>query len=445
MRRVTFVFAILSVLSLAMAVSWLAWPAVAVAAGAKSVAILVEGAEAESVAAEVQSVLPPELSAVDAKEFADALKKAGQRGQLGNTLAVKGVLRDKILERVQKAMEATGAEAAILGRVRIGKLGKEVWLVWLGKGGDVRVDQAVSLRGDNGERREGFRGALDGPAKELVPPPVVTTGPETPPPGGGGKGDGEGDEGKDEPKSKRTPHLPSTSIFSIAAMYELGGRHVTFSDAISKNIRPYDVLPVSMISFAGEVYPGAPTGITVLRDIGLTARFSMAIGLSSSTEGGTQEIGSSFLRFRGGLKWRFVPGTEQGPVLAISGEFGLDQFTFEDAGALAPQVPAVDYQYVRAGGEARFPLGPVALELGGGYRGLLGVGETGGRFRDTSALAFDVVVGFYVPLPAGFEVRLQGDYTRVFYAFKPVPGDEYVAGGAVDEMLGARLGVAYVY
>ena len=256
---------------------------------------------------------------------------------------------------------------------------------------------------------------------------------------------GEGDEGKDEPKSKRTPHLPSTSIFSIAAMYELGGRHVTFSDAISKNIRPYDVLPVSMISFAGEVYPGAPTGIKVLRDIGLTARFSMAIGLSSSTEGGTQEIGSSFLRFRGGLKWRFVPGTEQGPVLAISGEFGLDQFTFEDAGALAPQVPAVDYQYVRAGGEARFPLGPVALELGGGYRGLLGVGETGGRFRDTSALAFDVLVGFYVPLPAGFEVRLQGDYTRVFYAFKPVPGDEYVAGGAVDEMLGARLGVAYVY
>jgi hypothetical protein len=75
------------------------------------------------------------------------------------------------------------------------------------------------------------------------------------------------------------------------------------------------------------------------------------------------------------------PGTEEGPVLALLGEFGVDQFTFDDAGPLAAEVPSVEYQFLRAGGEVRLPVGPVAFELGGGYRGLLGVGETGARFR----------------------------------------------------------------
>ena len=444
MRRVLLVTAMLLLVPFVLAVTGFAWPAVAQAAGSKSVAIFIEGGDAGSVTAEVQSVLPPELGSVDVKDFDDALRKAGHRGQFGNALAVKGALRDKMLARVQKALEASGAEAAILGRVRIGKLGKEVWLVWLDKGGDVRVDQAVSLRGDASDRREGLRAALEGPAKELVPPPAKPTGtgseatpdPATPT---------EDPKEDDAPKSARTPHLPSTSIFSIAAMYEMGARHATFSDPVSKNIRPYDVLPASMIALAGEVYPAAPTGIKVLRDIGFTGRFSMAVGLSSSTKSGTQAISNTWIRGRGGLKWRFVPGTEEGPVLALLGEFGVDQFTFDEAGPLAAEVPSVEYQFLRAGGEVRLPVGPVAFEIGGGYRGLLGVGETGARFRTNSALAFDVLVGFVVRLPAGFEVRLSGDYTRVFYAFAPEPGDEYVAGGAVDEMLGARLGMGYVY
>ena len=443
MRRLPLVTATLLLVPLVLVLVGLRWPGVARAAGAKSVAILVEGADARAVTAEVQGVLPPEVGVVGAKDFDDALRKAGHRGPLGNPLTVKGALRDKILERVRKAIEATGAEAAVLGRVRIGRLGKEVWLVWLDKGGDVRVDQAVPLRGDASERREALRSVLDPPAKELVPPPEE---PAAPLPDAATEPEAAARETKDAaPKSARTPHLPSTSIFSIAVAYELGGRHVTFQDAVTTNIRPYDILPASMIALAGEVYPAAPTGIQVLRDIGLTGRFSMALALSSSTKGGTEEIENTWIRGRGGLKWRFVPGSEEGPVLAVSGEFGLDQFTFEDAGPLAGEVPSVEYTYLRAGGEVRIPAGPVAFELGGGYRGLLGVGETGARFRASSAFAFDALVGFLVRLPAGFEVRLSGDYTRVFYAFAPELGDEYVAGGAVDEMLGARLGMAYVY
>ena len=417
------------------------WPAGALAAGAKSVAILVEGGDADSVQAALASALPPELHVVDDKTFADALRKAGQSGQLGNALMVKGALRDKMLGRARKAMESAGADAAILGRVRIGKLGKEVWIVWLSANGDVAVDQAVSLRGSADEQRSGLKSAISSPAAALVPPPE-TTAPE--------KATPEADHPRPEqdapePPSARPKHFAANELFEVGVAFEMGGRHMTFSDAISQNIRPYDVLGAPMIAASGAVYPAAGTTIPVLKDLGITGRFAMVVGLTSSTKNGKEGIGTSFLRFRAGLRWRFLPRDEKGPVLALTGDFGKDIFSFDNAGDLAASVPSVDYTYLRAGGEVRLPIGPLALELGGGYRGLLGVGETGGRFRDGTALAFDGFLGLAVPLPAGFEARLSGDYTRVFYAFHPEVGDAYVAGGAVDELFGARLGVAYVY
>ena len=48
-------------------------------------------------------------------------------------------------------------------------------------------------------------------------------------------------------------------------------------------------------------------------------------------------------------------------------------------------------------------------------------------------------------IASGFEARLTAHYTRYFYAFDPVPGDPHVAGGAVDELLGLGIGVAYAY
>jgi hypothetical protein len=48
-----------------------------------------------------------------------------------------------------------------------------------------------------------------------------------------------------------------------------------------------------------------------------------------------------------------------------------------------------------------------------------------------------------VTLGRGFEARLWLDYARWFYDMNPEPGDAYVAGGALDEMLTVLVGVAY--
>jgi hypothetical protein len=443
-RRAPFLPAFVWLVGQALLMLVLFRPSTAFGAGSKSVAVYIEGSDADSVVDEVKGVLPSGLTVIDSKKFADALKKSGPP-QLGSALWSTTSAREKVLARVQRAIEETNADAALVGRVRMGKAGKEVYLVWLRTGGGPRINEPVSLKGSSSDRTAAFHSLIDGPAGEIAPAqssntsdavpdekPQVTTGPD----------DG---KDKDEPKSSRTAHLRSTEIFDVGVAFEMGARHVAFTDPISPNIRPYDVLPAPMIAVQGEVYPAATTGIPVLKNIGLAARFSMALGLSSSTKNSDTKVQNTWIRFRGGLKWRIIPASDTGPMFALTGDFGFDTFSFENAGDLAGSVPSVDYKYVRAGGEVRLPIGPVAIELGGGYRGLLTVGEMGDRFTKNSALAFDGFIGFAVTLPKGFEARLSGDYTRVFYAFTPSLGDAYVAGGAVDEMLGARIGVAYVY
>lgn len=434
---------VLFLLSAALSLVVVVWPDPARAAGEKAVAVLIEGGDSDAVEAEIQKQLPSELRVIDEKTFAEALRKAGHSGQIGNAISVKGALRDKIFARAVKAIETTGADAAILGRVRIGKLGKEVWLVWLAADGDVKVDEGVSLRGSADDQRQAIRAAIEAPANALVPPK------ETPQiPASTSNDAPESTPGPDPASTdtKKRWRYHATELFELGVHFELGGRHTEFTDPVTQNIRPYDVLGVPMIAVSGAVYPAARTSIPVLKDLGITGRFAYALGLTSSTKSGKEGIDTSWLRFRAGLKWRIVPGTEKGPVLGLTGDFGMDAFSFGDAGALAGSVPAVEYTYLRAGGEVRLPLGSLfAFEIGGGYRGLLGVGEMGQRFSKGSALAFDAFAGFAAVCPAGFEIRLSGDYTRVFYAFQPTPGDAYVAGGAVDEMLGARLGLVYLY
>lgn len=293
------------------------WPSPSRAAGAKAVAVLIEGGDSDAVAAELTKQLPSDLRVIDDKTFAEALRKAGHSGQFGNAIAVKGALRDKMLARAVKAIESTGADAAILGRVRIGKLGKEVWLVWLAANGDVTVDQSVSLRGSADEQRSGLRAAISAPAAALLPAPETTGGGVTPPPQEMPRDQVDPEPSPGTP-SKRTPHLHSTELFEISASFELGGRHVAFTDPVTQNIRPYDVLGVPMIAVSGAVYPAAGTGIPVLKNIGVTGRFAAALGLTSSTKTGKEGIDTTWLRFRAGLRWRFVPGTERGPVLAHS-------------------------------------------------------------------------------------------------------------------------------
>jgi hypothetical protein len=194
-----------------------------------------------------------------------------------------------------------------------------------------------------------------------------------------------------------------------------------------------------------EFYPAGLAGdIPVAKDIGITAAYTMAFGLNSATEGG-EPIPTSFLRLNAGLRGRIRLGDSPAPLLGINAGFSLLNFSYDAPEALAPELPAASYKMLRFGLDMRIPAGPIALDFGGDFLLPLAGGEVYDRFTDPSVLGIEARAGLSVPIVAGFEARLTGEYTRFFSAFAPVVGDAYVAGGALDQFVWIRLGAAYAY
>lgn len=415
-------------------------PAHAWAAGPKAIAVHVEGNEAEAVRTAVLGVVPERLRVVDASTFTNALAREGQRGSFGTPLT-QPRQRDKALARLRKAAARASADAVLVVRTKKSAAGGVVVIVLLVDQipGDLAVDEEVTLPSGNDEKKIVLHRVLDshleqlaGPKPEasVVAPPTQET-PVAPPPA-------------DDATEGREKNKMSTALFVASVAFEIGGRRFTYSDPITSNTRDYDVFGAPMPSVGVEVYPAAGTKIPFIRDLGLTGSFSRAFGISSATKTGSK-LDTNWMRLGGGLRARFRPGSADGPVIGINGGINFTSFTFEAPGTLADSAPDVTYASLRGGIDARIPFWRMALLLDAGYDGALSAGKVHERFTGASVGGLDFGAGFAFLIASGFEARLTAHYTRYFYAFDPVPGDAYVAGGALDEFLGLGIGVAYAY
>jgi hypothetical protein len=409
--------------------------ALAADAAQKTIAVYVEGADTDAVRVLVLGVVPDRIRVLDPSVFADALAREGQRGPFGNALT-QAKSRDKALAKIRKAAAAAGADAVIAGRSKKTAAGASVWLLFVDAiPGDLAVDQDVPLSGPSDERKAALRKALATALDDLSPPPkeapkaAEPPPPEPPPP---------------PPKPARKPHVPGTALVIAGLGFDVGGRRFAFTDPITPNARDYDVFGAPMPNIALELYPAAGTSIPVLEDLGLTGSFAHAFAVQSAAKDGTK-FGTSWTRASGALRFRFRPGQAQGPMIGVSGGFSFTGFDFKPPASLASSVPSVAYASLRAGLDARIPFWRMALLLDAGYDGALSAGAVHDRYRGAKVGGVDFGGGLSLALAAGFELRLTAHYTRYFYAFDPVPGDAYVAGGALDEFLGFGLGAAYAY
>jgi uncharacterized protein YbjQ (UPF0145 family) len=421
-------------------------PAYAWAAGAaKAIAVHVEGYEVESTRSAVLAVMPLRLRVIDTATFTSALAKEGQRGSFGPTLA-QARQRDKALAKIRKAAAATSADAILVVRVRKSGGGFVATVLLVDQiPGDLTVDEELTLPSGDDARKAAFHKVLDSHLEQLAGPkpessaaaastaatPTTSATPGAPPP--------------EDTTGAREKNKVSTAILVASVAFEIGGRRFAYSDPITANTRDYDVFGAPMPAIGLEVYPAAGTKIPFLRDLGLTGSFSRAIGISSATKSGTT-LDTTWMRFGGGLRARFRPGSADGPVIGVNGGINFTSFSFEASdAALTASAPNVTYASLRGGVDARIPFWRMALLLDAGYDGALSAGEVHDRFTGAKVGGLDFGAGLAILIAAGFEARLTAHYTRYFYAFDPVPGDAYVAGGALDEFLGLGIGVAYAY
>ena len=87
----------------------------------------------------------------------------------------------------------------------------------------------------------------------------------------------------------------------------------------------------------------------------------------------------------------------------------------------------------------------LSLRLGGAYLVTTTAGEIYDHFRQPKVVGVDADCGALVDILPGFQGLINGRYTRYFASFKPRLGDQYVAGGAVDQLWQFGLGVRYAH
>lgn len=417
-------------------------PAAAIAPATKTVAVYAEGVEAAGARADLAAIIPAHVRVIDADSLTAALAKEGQRAPFGAALS-QPQQRDRSLAKLRRVAARAGADAVIVARLRRDPGGLTARLLWVPAGpGELAVDQDVSLAGDGFARQEALRAILSAPLDALSPPPraVEPTAPPVPTP---------------PPPPARVPGAVGTTRIAVSLGVDVAGRWFRYSDPIGTGLRPYSLIGAPMPRVTAEVYPLAGTRVPIARDLGITVAFAHAFEISSAV-GQSGVLPTAWDRLRLGLRYRLrthdLPFREASPeeaatspVIGVAGGFGFDRFSVEATGSLAGQMPDAAYVYLFAGLDARIPVWRFAFEARASWLGALAAGTVYERFRDPQLGGVALGGGVAFHIGAGFEARVGADYERWFSAFHPVPGDDHVAGGALDHRVAVNIGAAYAH
>lgn len=248
---------------------------------------------------------------------------------------------------------------------------------------------------------------------------------------------------------KEQPRESSSSTRPQAVRVGLGvkvfSRLFGYTDDIFNKLSTYKLPAGPAVALDADLYPAAFVTSGVAANIGALVYFDYAVGIASKSADGTK-FGTNAMLLKLAATYRLNVGPLQlNPFLGYS----LDTYSITaPAGATKPNIPNVGYSGLRGGVQARMHLiGPVSVQLSFAGQFLLSTGEIGSSafFPHAKAGGLDAQLAIPVAILDHVEIKLQGDYTRFWYSMNPVPGDMYIAGGALDVYASGSLIVAFTY
>jgi hypothetical protein len=178
----------------------------------------------------------------------------------------------------------------------------------------------------------------------------------------------------------------------------------------------------------------------VVRDLGVTGAFARAVGLSSSDASGAH-VGTSWQTFDVGVRQRVHVASNV--LLRLSFGYGNVAFLFDAAPSDVSVLPSVRYTFLRAGLDTRVSFGAFSVVGGGAYLDVASSAMSD-VFPRASFGGVEANLGAAYAVARHVELAFGLGYTRMFATLSPEPGDAHVAGGALDEMYKASIGVAYL-
>jgi len=244
-------------------------------------------------------------------------------------------------------------------------------------------------------------------------------------------------------KEPRAPALDDAPR-PVALRLSVGGRAFSrrfyFTDDLFGALGGYRLRLAPSALLDAEWYPAAHFTSGPASAVGLALGAEYALGLSSRAPDGTTHS-TRVQRLRAALQVRFQPGAVE---LTPFAGFVWQAFAVNDIPGLP--LPDVDVRGLRAGLSTRARLsGPLGLtaHVAGIYP--LSTGEIGSSewFPRMATGGLDASAGLTFALQRSLELRLAGEYSRLWSTMNPEPGDAFIAGGALDFSWGANLAITF--
>ena len=445
-------------------------PGTALAKG-KTIAVYVEGPDADVVRRAIVAAVPSGVTVAEAGAFNTALAEQGQKGPFAK--ALDGKARERSAMRIRRAAAASGIDGTVVARVTRGKKDRRILILLIassGPGGDLedelvlgakptRADDAkiASSVGTSLVEYRGGGAAAAGRSEPETPSAAAKDKGEEATPSAGEKSPAQAPEGQSpeapEHKAPRPRGVPGRSLFELELAGGALGRRFGYNNGQTANLRTYQVFPASILSLRAELFPFADGSSAAFANIGFIAGFSRSFFLQSSLPdpmtGATTAIDTTATSYSGGVRGRIPVGGETGSVVGVSFSYVGQAFGFATTGN---DLPDVSYTAVRPALDLRIPFGKISLLAEAGFRACLGAGQVAHRFRSPTAWGIDAQLGAAYLLLPGWEMRLIGDYEHYVYTFKPQTNsqdprlsDNYRADGALDQFFGVRLGIASIF
>jgi hypothetical protein len=433
------------------------------ASGKQGVAILVEGADADAVRREVQESIPQGISVVDSSELSAAIASQGVRGSVGDGLAHPKT-RKQTLAAVRKALKQVGLPAALSARAKkVRGGGREIRVVLIVRAqAEPMIEENIAVA-KGGKASSQLSPLLAVPLQDLAtspPPPEKDPEPTATAPGAAAaekpsKKEAKKEEEEESPPpptekdavaTKRGPVNYNNALVVAEAGVDVASRQLKYSTVVVGPLRAYVQPGIAAWSVGIQLYPAASQNIPVAKDIGIVARFSDSLVFESKTSDGTQSAKGKWTRYAVGVRGRIPTGPgANSPLFGLEATYGGWKYAFSGTDQVVNDLPAVDYKFVRAAADARFPFGAAAIFLGAGYMNIMSSGPFGEKFPHATLGGVDAKAGASYGLAPWIEARASFTYARIFSTAKSAPEDNFIAGGALDQYFVGNVGVAAIF
>jgi len=244
------------------------------------------------------------------------------------------------------------------------------------------------------------------------------------------------DEAEEEESSYAGPR-PSPLTVSLGG--SAFSRSYTYNDDVFNQLSGYRLKLGPALLAELQWYPLAHFRGGAIADLGIEAHTT--IGLAIRTAEGDQHRDTSVSEWAAGLIYRLSLGPAR---LRFGAGIGSHGFAIEGT----DQLPEVSYFFARfhLAGAIEVARG-LDVEVTFAWRHLLSVGEFANAewFPRSTGAGLDGRLGLGYRLTQMWAIHLSFDLRRYFFSLNPEPGDRWIAGGALDQYLGASLRVSFAW